>query len=105
MKQQLRQKDELRNTSTESTKEAMIFRKRAELAEDAAKSSRDKANQLEDVSIVHGLSRSSCSLHDETDLQSVRLMEAELSVLKEEHSNLASIHVIDVTLTMRETIL
>ena len=51
MKQQLRQKDEeLRNTSTDSTKEVMIFRRRAELAEGAAKSSRDKANQLEDVS-------------------------------------------------------
>ena len=53
MKQQLRQKDEdLRNTSTDSTKEVMIFRRRAELAEGAAKSSRDKANQLEDVSSV-----------------------------------------------------
>lgn len=51
MKQQLKQKDEeLRNTSTDSTKEVMIFRRRAELAEGAAKSSRDKANQLEDVS-------------------------------------------------------
>lgn len=50
MKQQLRQKDEeLRNTSTDSTKEVMIFRRRAELAEGAAKTSRDKANKLEDV--------------------------------------------------------
>ena len=49
----MRQKDEeLRNTSTDSTKEVMIFRRRAELAEGAAKSSRDKANLLEDVSIV-----------------------------------------------------
>lgn len=53
MKQHLRQKDEeLRNTSTDSTKEVMVFRRRAELAEGAVKSSRDKANQLEDVSIV-----------------------------------------------------
>jgi hypothetical protein len=49
----LRQKDEeLQNTSTDSTKEVMIFRRRAELAEGAAKSSRDKANLLEDVSMV-----------------------------------------------------
>lgn len=49
----MRQKDEeLRNTPTDSTKEVMIFRRRAELAEGAAKSSRDKANLLEDVSIV-----------------------------------------------------
>ena len=49
----MKQKDEeLRNTPTDSTKEVMVFRRRAELAEGAAKSSRDKANLLEDVSIV-----------------------------------------------------
>ncbi len=49
----MRQKDEeLQNTSTDSTKEVMVFRRRAELAEGAAKSSRDKANLLEDVSMV-----------------------------------------------------
>lgn len=53
MKQKLRLNDEtLQNASTESTKEVMVFRRRAELAEGAAKSSRDKANELEDVSLV-----------------------------------------------------
>lgn len=42
--------DDVRNVSTDSTREVQIFKKRAELAEGSAKSSRDKANLLEDVS-------------------------------------------------------
>ena len=54
LKQQLAQKDEeIRNASIDSDKEARIFKKRAELAEGDAKSSRDKANLLEDVSTVN----------------------------------------------------
>ena len=53
LKQQLKQKDEdIKNTSTDSSKDALIFRRRAELAEVAARSSRDKANNLEDVSLA-----------------------------------------------------